>query len=139
MAQNMPTRQIYLDAQFSEIIKEKAGSTLNYSYSTQTIDGMEFIINIHLINDVFIIINTNLGENPRHKMFPKGVAVEYSGIKLFPSFRTDTPLKSLRLSGHEFEFNILQMCIYILRTLDALCSKMLFYLWYFFSTYDYWQ
>lgn len=100
---------------------------------------MEFIINIYLINYMFIIINTNLGENPRHKLFPKGAAIEYSGIKLFPSLHTDTPLKSLRLNGHESEFNILQMCIYILRTLDALYSKILFYLRYFFSTYDYLQ
>lgn len=125
--------------QFSEIIKEKASSTLNDSNSRQTIDSMEFIINISLINYVFIIINTNLRENLRHKVFLKGVAIEYSGIKLLPSFHTDTPLKSLRLNGHKSESNILQMCIYILRTLDALYSKMLFYLWYFFSTYDYWQ
>lgn len=62
VAQNMPTCQMYLDALFSEIIKEKASSTLHDSYSRQTIDSMEFIINIYLINAVFIIINTNLDE-----------------------------------------------------------------------------
>lgn len=74
---------------------------------------MECIINIYLIKAVFIIINTNLGENLRHKAFLKGAAIQYSGIKLFPSFHTDTPLKSLRLNGRKSEFNILQMCIYI--------------------------
>lgn len=70
------------------------------------------MINIYLINSVFITINTNLGKNLRHKAILNGAAVQYSGIKLFPSFHTDTPLKSLRLNGHKSEFNILQMCIY---------------------------
>lgn len=59
------------------------------------------------------IVKANLDENLRHEAFLKGAVIQHSGIKLFPSFHTDTPLKSLRLSGHKSEFNILQMCIYI--------------------------
>jgi len=74
---------------------------------------VECIINIYLINAVIIIINTNLCENPKHEAILKGVAIQYSGIQLFLSFHTDTPLKSSRLNGHKSEFNILQMCICI--------------------------
>lgn len=113
VAQHVATHQIYLDTLFSEVIKEKANNTWDDSYIRQTIASVECIINIYLINAVFIIINIKLGGNLMHKAFPKGAALQYSGIKLFPSFHTDTPLKSLRLNGHKSEFNILQMCIYI--------------------------
>lgn len=79
-----------------------------------------------------IIMNTNLGENLRNKPFLKGVIIQYSQIKLFPSFRTDTPLKSLRLNGHKSEFNILQMCIYI-KNIGCIVLKNVILLTVFFQ------
>lgn len=81
---------------------------------------------------VVIIMNTNLGENLRHETFLKGVIIQYSLIKLFPSFHTDTPLKSLRLNGHRAEFNILQMCVYI-KNIGCIVLKNVILLMVFFQ------
>jgi len=73
------------------------------------------------------------------KPFLEVAVVQHSGIKLYPSFHTDTPLKSFRLNGHKSEFNILQMCICIKNIGHIVLRKCYFTYGIFFSTYDYLQ